>query len=62
MESPSWLSLLPPLIAILMAIWTKQVYPSIFAGIWLGWTILDGGNPAVGLRDAIPGVYRRFQR
>ena len=61
MESPSWLSLLPPLVAILIAIWTKQVYPSIFAGIWLGWTILDGGNPVAGLRDAIQACIDVFK-
>jgi len=53
MNDPSWLSLLPPLVAIGTAIATKQVYLSLFAGIWLGWMILNGGNPVTGLRDAI---------
>lgn len=44
MDQPTWLSLLPPFIAIAMALWTKQVVISLFSGIWLGWIILDGGT------------------
>ena len=61
MEHPSWASLLPPLVAILIALWTKQVYPSLFAGIWLGWTVLDAGNPIAGLRDAIQACIDVFK-
>ena len=61
MESLGWASLLPPLVAILMALWTKQVYPSLFAGIWLGWTVLDAGNPIAGLRDAIQACIDVFK-
>ena len=61
MEHPGWASLLPPLVAILMALWTKQVYPSLFAGIWLGWTVLDAGNPIAGLRDAIQACIDVFK-
>jgi Na+/H+ antiporter NhaC len=61
MEHPGWASLLPPLVAILIALWTKQVYPSLFAGIWLGWTVLDAGNPIAGLRDAIQACIDVFK-
>ena len=37
MDHYSYLSLLPPLIAIFLAIKTKQVYISLFFGIWLGY-------------------------
>lgn len=47
-----WLALLPPLIAIVLAIWTKQVIISLFLGVWLGSTILDGWNPLSGLLDS----------
>lgn len=50
---PSALSLLPPLLAIALALWTRQVYLSLAAGVWLGWTILNGWNPLAGLADAI---------
>lgn len=38
-----WLSILPPVLAIVLAIWTRQVFISLFLGIWLGWIILTGG-------------------
>jgi len=53
---PSALSLLPPLIAIGLAIWTRQVYVSLAAGIWLGWTIISGWNPFTGVAAAIEGT------
>ncbi len=46
-----WIVLLPPIVAIVLALWTKEVYLSLFAGIWLGTTILVGGNPVLGLRE-----------
>lgn len=33
---PGWVSLLPPIIAIVFAILTKQVLPSLLLGIWVG--------------------------
>lgn len=56
---PSFLSLLPPLLAIALALWTRQVYLSLAAGVWLGWTIINGWNPLAGLGagvDALVGV------
>ena len=53
---PSWTSLLPPLIAIGLAIGTRQVYLSLAAGVWLGYTVLAGGNPAAGLGGAVEGL------
>lgn len=61
MESIGWLSVLPPVIAIILAIWTKQVFISLFFGIWLGWTILAQGNPIVGLQDALEACVRVFE-
>lgn len=34
------LSVLPPVIAIVLAIWTRQVFLSLACGIWLGYVIL----------------------
>jgi Na+/H+ antiporter NhaC len=50
---PTWISLLPPVLAIVLAIVSRQVYLSLAAGIWLGWTILEGWNPAAGAARAI---------
>ncbi len=40
-----WLSVLPPLIAIGLALATRQVILSLLLGVWVGLTILAGGNP-----------------
>lgn len=53
MVEPGWLSILPPILAILLAIATRQVYLSLAAGVWLGWTILSGWNPVSGAGRAI---------
>ena len=48
-ESYGCLSLLPPLIAIALAIATHRVVPSLLAGIFVGAVILAGGNPFVAI-------------
>ena len=61
MENPSWLSILPPLVAIVTALVTKQVFLSLFAGLWLGWILLNGGSPVAGLRDSIQALVDVFK-
>jgi Na+/H+ antiporter NhaC len=53
MTEPTWISLLPPILAIVLAITTRQVFLSLGGGIWLGWTVLSGWNPGTGLWRAI---------
>ncbi|MBW3554498.1 MAG: hypothetical protein KY466_13360, partial [Gemmatimonadetes bacterium] len=53
MPEPTWISLLPPILAIVLAIWTRQVYLSLAAGVWLGWTIVVGWNPLTGAARAL---------
>jgi tetracycline resistance efflux pump len=53
MTEPTWISVLPPLLAIGLAILTRQVYLSLAAGIWLGWTIMVGWNPIAGIGRSI---------
>lgn len=43
MIDPSWTSVLPPFLAIGLALATRQVYLALFAGIWLGVFLLGGG-------------------
>ncbi|MFD1362127.1 Na+/H+ antiporter NhaC family protein [Lentibacillus salinarum] len=43
------LSLLPPVIAIVLALITRNVIPALFAGVWLGATMMYGWNPFMGL-------------
>jgi Na+/H+ antiporter NhaC len=54
------LSILPPVLAIGLAIWTKQVYPSLLAGIWLAWTILNDWNPFAGLVQTVDSLINIF--
>ena len=39
---PGWISILPPLLAILIAIITRNVVPALFLGIWFGAFTLNG--------------------
>lgn len=45
-----WLSLLPPLIAIGLALVSRQVILSLLLGVWVGLTILAGGDPLAAFR------------
>ena len=56
-----WIVLLPPVLAIVLALWTKEVYLSLLAGLWLGATILVGGNPILGLRELIDQLVAVFE-
>jgi Na+/H+ antiporter NhaC len=60
MSDPSWYSVLPPILAIILAIWTKQVILSLFAGIWMGFTILSGFNPLTGVTASLDGIINVF--
>ena len=55
-----FLTLLPPLIAILLAILTRQVFISLLAGIFLGYVILAGGNPWLGFLNTLQGLVDVF--
>jgi len=61
MSDPTWISVLPPVLAIVLAIWSRQVYLSLAGGLWLGWTILAGWNPIAGMGGAIQGAVSVFQ-
>jgi tetracycline resistance efflux pump len=57
---PTWISVLPPVLAIVLAIWTRQVYLALAGGTWLAWTILEGWNPLAGLAASIDGAVGVF--
>ena len=61
MEHIGFLSLLPPVLAIGLALLTRQVFLSLAAGIWLGYVILAGGNPASGTLDAVNAIVSVFE-
>ena len=41
METIGWLSILPPVVAIALAIKTREVYISLATFVCLGWTIMN---------------------
>lgn len=51
------LSLLPPLIAIGLALITKQTVFSLIMGLWVGVTILNGWNPIIALPKMITDYF-----
>jgi tetracycline resistance efflux pump len=61
MDTYGWISILPPLLAIFLAIKTKHVYISLVLGIWLGWTIIHGWNPLAGIIQTINVLVAVFQ-
>ncbi|KAA3660780.1 MAG: sodium:solute symporter [Calditrichaeota bacterium] len=60
MEHYGWLSVLPPIVAIVFAIRTRQVFVSLLFGIWLGWVILNEWNffdGTIGTIQALVNVF-----
>ena len=60
MYESNWMSVLPPLLAIILAIVTRQVIISLGIGIALGYCILGSVNPLTGIAQAIDGVINVF--
>lgn len=54
--APTWLTLLPPFLAIGLALLTRQVYLALFAGIWLGFLLLNDSGILSSLAEALDGV------
>ncbi|MXX59960.1 MAG: sodium:proton antiporter, partial [Rhodothermaceae bacterium] len=55
-----WVVLLPPIVAIGLALWTRQVFLSLVIGLWVGTTILAGGNVIqglIGMADVVVAVF-----
>ncbi|MFQ5537074.1 MAG: Na+/H+ antiporter NhaC family protein [Gemmatimonadota bacterium] len=46
--TPGWFSLLPPLLAIALALIFREVITALFAGVWLGALAVAGFNPLTG--------------
>ena len=59
-EQLGFLTLLPPLVAIILAIATRQVFISLIVGIFIGYVIMAGGNPWLGFLDTMQGLVDVF--
>ncbi len=44
----TWWSLVPPLLAIALALAFRDVLVALVAGVWIGATMVAGGNPGIG--------------
>jgi len=56
-----FLSVIPPIVAIILALRTKQVYIALLFGIWFSWVIIKGWNPLDGTIAMIEGLVNVFQ-
>jgi len=54
-------SILPPLVAIILAIKTRQVFISLLFGIWIGWVILSNFNFIHGTINTIEAMVDVFR-
>jgi Na+/H+ antiporter NhaC len=50
---PAWVSILPPLIAIALALIFREVVISLFAGVWLGAFLWTGLNPLAAILRSV---------
>ena len=56
-QAAEWTSILPPLIAIGLALWLRAVIPAIFLGIWVGMALESGD----GVGGVFPALLETFQ-
>jgi len=61
MADYGFLSILPPIIAIILALKTKQVYIALLFGIWFAWIIMSGFNFLDGTLATIEGLVNVFK-
>jgi len=54
---PAWISILPPLLAIGMALLTRSVLPALMLGLWLGAWALEG----LTAKGAFVGLFASFE-
>ena len=60
-ESYGILSLLPPAVALGLALWKKQIYPALLLGVWIGWWVLEGWNPLAATGSTITSIIAVFE-
>lgn len=61
MDNYGFLSILPPIIAIVLALRTKQVYIALLFGIWFSWIILNDWNFLTGSIATIEAMVNVFK-
>jgi Na+/H+ antiporter NhaC len=61
MDSFGIWSLLPPVAALGLALWKKQIYPALLLGVWMGWWVVDGWNPVAATASTVASIVAVFQ-
>ncbi len=61
MNDYGFLSILPPVIAIILALRTKQVYIALFFGIWFSYLIINDWNFLTGTLGTLEGMVNVFK-
>jgi tetracycline resistance efflux pump len=61
MQDYGFWSVIPPVVAIILAIRTKQVFIALIFGIWMGWGIINNGNLLAGTFDTIQAMVDVFK-
>ncbi len=61
MTSFGFWSLLPPLAALGLALWKKQIFPALLLGIWTGWWVVGAWNPIAATASTVDSVIAVFQ-
>ncbi|PJB39251.1 MAG: sodium:solute symporter [Deltaproteobacteria bacterium CG_4_9_14_3_um_filter_63_12] len=56
-----WVSVVPPVAAIALAMATRQVIPSLLFGVTVGWTAMAGWDPLAGLADTVTALVDVFK-
>lgn len=56
----SWLSILPPIVAIIFAIWKREVTIALLLAIFTASLILVGGNPVYAFTDTVERIINVF--
>lgn len=52
---PGWMSLVPPLLAIILALATREMLLALFSGVWIGVTAMSSFNPVKGFLHSLDG-------
>jgi len=48
-----WYTILPPVLALGLAVWTRNVYWALGGAIWASETLIVGGHPLLGLLESV---------
>lgn len=60
MPAFGFMSIIPPLLAIVLALVTRNVYIALFSGCFSAYTIIAGGNPLTGIIETLNSFVKVF--